>query len=102
MTHERFARVHHNDPDFYLVSDVEESGSVRHEKAILCTALMALLIVLMAVPSMEVVYAAFIVAGLIYKFGAPVKTFIEKYFNVLSIAFFVLLFLGFYLIKFVF
>ena len=44
----------------------------------------------------------FIVAGLIYKFGAPVKAFIEKYFNVLSIAFFVLLVLGFVLIKYLF
>lgn len=41
----------------------------------------------------------FLVAGLIYKFGLPVKAFIEKYFNILSIAFFVLLILGFYLIK---
>ena len=64
QTHERFTRVHHNNPDFYLVSDVEESGSVRHEKALLCTALMALLVVLMVIPSVEVVYAAFIVAGL--------------------------------------
>ena len=64
QTHERFAQVHHNNPDFYLVSDVEESGSVRHEKAVLCTALMVLLIVLMAIPAIEVVYAAFIVAGL--------------------------------------
>lgn len=44
----------------------------------------------------------FLVAGLIYKFGSTVKAFIEKYFNILSIAFFVLLILGFYLIKVVF
>lgn len=44
----------------------------------------------------------FIVAALIYKFGAPVKAFIEKYFNLLSIAFFVMLFLGFVLIKYIF
>jgi membrane protein YqaA with SNARE-associated domain len=43
----------------------------------------------------------FLVAGLIWKFGPPIKTFIEKYFNILSIAFFVLLFLGFLLIKLV-
>ena len=64
QTHDRFARVYHNSPDFYLVSDVEESGSVRHDKALLCTGLMVLLVVLMALPSVEIVYAAFIAAGL--------------------------------------
>jgi membrane protein YqaA with SNARE-associated domain len=43
----------------------------------------------------------FLLAGLIWKFGAPIKAYIEKYFNVLSLAFFALLFLGFLLIKFV-
>ena len=33
----------------------------------------------------------FLIAGLIWKFGAPIKTFIEKYFNLLAIAFTVLL-----------
>ena len=33
----------------------------------------------------------FLVAGLIWKFGAPIKTFIDKYFNWLAIAFTVLL-----------
>ena len=42
----------------------------------------------------------FIVAGLIYKFGAPVKVFIEKYFNILSIIFIVLLFAGYVLVKY--
>ena len=44
----------------------------------------------------------FIVAGLIWKFGAPIKVFIEKYFNILSIAFIVLLFAGFVLVKYIF
>ncbi len=44
----------------------------------------------------------FIVAGLIYKFGAPIKVFIEKYFNLLSIIFLVLLIAGFVLIKYIF
>jgi membrane protein YqaA with SNARE-associated domain len=43
----------------------------------------------------------FIVAALIYKFGPSVKVFIEKYFNILSVVFFVLLFLGFFLIKYI-
>lgn len=43
----------------------------------------------------------FLVAGLIYKFGPMVKQWIEKYFGWFTILFFVLLFLGFYLLKFV-
>ena len=33
----------------------------------------------------------FLIAGLIWKFGAPIKVFIDKYFNLLAIAFTVLL-----------
>ena len=43
----------------------------------------------------------FLVGFIIYKFGPPIKVFIEKYFNLFSIIFFVLLILGFYLLKFV-
>lgn len=42
----------------------------------------------------------FLVAALIYKFGAPVQYVINRYFNILSIAFFVLLIGGFVLIKY--
>lgn len=41
----------------------------------------------------------FLVAGLIFWKGQAIKDFIEKYFNLLSILFFVLLFAGFYAIK---
>jgi len=41
----------------------------------------------------------FLVAGFIYKFGAPVRTFIERYFNLLATIFFILLVGGFLLIK---
>ncbi len=43
----------------------------------------------------------FLVAGLIWKFGPQIKQFIDKYFNILSIAFVVLLAAGFLLIKLV-
>lgn len=43
----------------------------------------------------------FLVAFIIHKFGPPIKMWIEKYFNLFSIVFFILLFLGFYLLKFV-
>ena len=42
----------------------------------------------------------FLVAAFIYKFGAPVRHFIERYFNILSILFFILLIGGFLVIKY--
>lgn len=43
----------------------------------------------------------FIVAALIYKYGTPVKSFIDRYFNILTIAFTVLLIAGFVVIRLV-
>ena len=40
----------------------------------------------------------FLIGGLIWKFGAPIKTFIEKYFNLLAIAFTILLIGSFVLV----
>jgi membrane protein YqaA with SNARE-associated domain len=42
----------------------------------------------------------FLVAGLLRLFGPPIKMFIDRYFNILTLVFFVLLALGFYVIKF--
>lgn len=44
----------------------------------------------------------FLVAGLIWRFGPSIKSFIDKYFDRLSIAFIVLLVLGFVAVKYVF
>ncbi len=41
----------------------------------------------------------FLISGLIWRFGAPIKKFIDKYFNILAIAFTVLLIGSFFLIK---
>jgi membrane protein YqaA with SNARE-associated domain len=43
----------------------------------------------------------FLVAGLIWKFGPQIKNFIDRYFNILSLTFVVLLLGGFVLIKLV-
>lgn len=43
----------------------------------------------------------FLIAGLIWKFGAPIKSFIDKYFNLLAIAFTVLLVGSFFLLGYV-
>ena len=42
----------------------------------------------------------FLVSGLIYIFGAPIKVFIDKYFNLLCIVFMAMLIGGFVLIKY--
>lgn len=42
----------------------------------------------------------FVISWLIWKFGAPIKTFIDKYFNSLALAFTVLLIGGFFAIKY--
>ena len=42
----------------------------------------------------------FLVGGLIYRFGPRIQSFIEKYFNILAIAFTVLLIAGFVAIKY--
>ncbi|KFE35305.1 YqaA family protein [Thioclava atlantica] len=42
----------------------------------------------------------FVLAGLLWKFGAPIKTFIERWLGLLSILFVVLLIGGFYLLKY--
>jgi len=42
----------------------------------------------------------FLVGGLIYVFGSKIQGFIEKYFNILAIAFAVLLVLGFVVVKY--
>jgi membrane protein YqaA with SNARE-associated domain len=44
----------------------------------------------------------FLVGLLIYRFGTPIKKYIDKYFNIFTIIFFVLLALGFAAIKYIF
>ncbi|MFC1816297.1 YqaA family protein [Thermodesulfobacteriota bacterium] len=44
----------------------------------------------------------FLVGGLIYRFGPKIQTFIDKYFNILAVAFTVLLIAGFMLLNYLF
>lgn len=64
QTGPHFKRAHQNNPDFYLVSEVEESRAVRHDKAYLCFALMAALVLVVSFTSFPVVLVAYTVAGL--------------------------------------
>lgn len=43
----------------------------------------------------------YVVGGLIWKFGPPIKAFIDRYFNLLAVAFTILLIGGFVVIKYV-
>jgi len=44
----------------------------------------------------------YIVSALIWKFGPPIKKFIDRYFNMLSVAFIIILVLGFVVVKMLF
>lgn len=64
QTGPHFIRAHRNNPDFFLVSGIDESRPVRHDKAALAAALLALLVALMVTRPFPLVLTAFIVAGL--------------------------------------
>jgi di/tricarboxylate transporter len=64
QTGPNFDLAHRNNPDFFLVSGVEDSRSVRHERSLTSLALLVLLVVLMTTGVVPVVMAAFFVAGL--------------------------------------
>jgi di/tricarboxylate transporter len=59
-----FANAHRNNPDFYLVSGVEEARPVRHQLAFTSLVALGLLIALAAFNLVPIVVAAFLVAGL--------------------------------------
>jgi di/tricarboxylate transporter len=59
-----FNQAHRNNPDFYLVSPIEESRPLRHERAPLAFFMVALLAGLMVSGLVSIVMAAFLVAGL--------------------------------------
>jgi di/tricarboxylate transporter len=60
-----FAAANRNNPDFYLVSSLEEARPVRHERAWISLALLGLLIILLLLSDwIPTVVAAFVVAGL--------------------------------------
>ncbi len=59
-----FADAHRNNSDFFLVSGVRNSQAVRHDKAVIAFGLLGLLMLLMTTGAMQIVLAAFLVAGL--------------------------------------
>lgn len=65
QTGAHFARAHRNNPDFVLVSSVEESRPVRHDRAPLALALLAALLVLMVTGTLQIVQSVFLIALLL-------------------------------------
>ncbi len=67
QTGPHFARAHRNNPDFYLVTGVEDWRPVRHDRALISIALLGLMILLLATSKLTgvpEVMSAFVVAGL--------------------------------------
>lgn len=63
-THTGFLNAHRNSSDFYLVSKVEGSREIRHERAWLALAIMALLIIMLALTPIDRMVSALLCAGL--------------------------------------
>ncbi|HNR32535.1 MAG TPA: SLC13 family permease [Candidatus Hydrogenedentes bacterium] len=59
-----FRAAHRSNPDFYLISGVDDSRAVRDDRAVLSLILLGLLVALMATGLVPIVVAAFLVAGL--------------------------------------
>ena len=59
-----FSRAHRNNPDFFLVSSVEDTRPVRHDRLGVSVLLMVGLVALMATGAVPEVLAAFFIAGL--------------------------------------
>ena len=64
QTGPHFTRAHRNNPDFCLVSGIEEARPVRHEKSLLSIGLLGGLLILIATGVVPIVLAAFLIAGL--------------------------------------
>ena len=58
-THRGFVEAHHNSPDFYLVSGVEDSTPIRHERAWVAATLFGILVVCLGFTNVQPVVAAF-------------------------------------------
>ncbi|HOB73671.1 MAG TPA: SLC13 family permease [Phycisphaerae bacterium] len=64
QTGPHFVRAHRNNPDFFLVGNVEEARPIRHDRALLAMGLLAVLITLLATQIVPEAVAAFLIAGL--------------------------------------
>lgn len=51
-----FVRVHRNNPDFFLVSEIGDAEPVRHDKSRLATGVMLAMVLMMALPDISVAF----------------------------------------------
>jgi di/tricarboxylate transporter len=58
-----FTRAYRNNPDFYLISDVEDSRPVRYDRAWLAVAIFAAMITAFVSGKVDIMLAAFLAAG---------------------------------------
>jgi len=64
QTDPSFQRVHRNDPDFLLVSGIDDSRPIRSDKTVIAAILLVALVVLMGTGVVRTVTVAFLIAGL--------------------------------------
>ncbi|MGC8639325.1 MAG: SLC13 family permease, partial [Isosphaeraceae bacterium] len=58
-----FSRAYRNNPDFYLVSDVEDARHVRHDRAWIATIIFLAMIAAFVSGKVDIMLAAFVAAG---------------------------------------
>ena len=63
-THSGFVSAHRNSDDFYLVSQVEDSRPIRHERAGVALAVLGVLVALLTLTSLHPVLSVLLCAGL--------------------------------------
>ena len=68
QTGAHFQEAHRNNPDFFLVSSINEARPVRHERSTIALLLLVVLVALMATGVLPIVLAAFLAAGLMVGF----------------------------------
>ncbi len=64
QTGPHFVRAHRNDPDFYLVSDVEDSRPLRYDRARIAVVIFVIFLIAMASGLVNLTLASFAAAGL--------------------------------------
>lgn len=68
-THPSFADIQRNSRDFYLVSEVEDSTPVQHERAWIAQAILVAMVVLVATETLSMIRAACLAGGAMFLTG---------------------------------
>lgn len=68
-THPNFIQTHRNRRDFFLVSELEDSQPIRHDKAMIALAIVGLMVILSATELMPLLSAALVASGFLIMSG---------------------------------